>query len=41
MVRDREAPNFCDYFEFRKGAGEDGSGEQESAKDKLASLFKI
>ena len=41
MVRDREAPNFCDYFEFRKGGGVDSSDEQDSAKDKLASLFKI
>jgi hypothetical protein len=41
MVRDREGPNFCDYFEYRQGErGDDASG-QESAKDKLAGLFKL
>jgi hypothetical protein len=40
MVRDREGSNFCDYFEYRKGASGADSAGQESAKDKLARLFK-
>ena len=41
MVRDREGPNFCDYFEYRQGEWQDDSAGQESAKDKLADLFKL
>jgi hypothetical protein len=40
MVRDREGSNFCDYFEYRKGAAGDDSAGEESAKAKLANLFK-
>lgn len=41
MVRDREAPNFCDYFVFAEGDRGGDSSELDSAKDKLAGLFKL
>ncbi len=41
MVRDREGPNFCDYFEFALGERGNEGGQLQEAKDKLAGLFKI
>ena len=41
MVRDREGPNFCDYFEFALGERSSEGGQLQDAKDKLAGLFKI
>ena len=41
MVRDREGPNFCDYFEFVLGERGNEGGQLQEAKDKLAGLFKI
>ena len=41
MVRDREGPNFCDYFVYAEGQRGAESSELDSAKDKLAGLFKL
>ncbi|MEE2828232.1 MAG: hypothetical protein VX498_03505 [Myxococcota bacterium] len=40
MVRDRSASNFCDAFTFVEGERRDDSGAVDSAKAKLAALFK-
>ena len=41
MVRDREGPNFCDYFVFVDGKRDNDGAELDSTKEKLAGLFKI
>lgn len=39
-VLDKDRSNFCDYFVFRDADVFQEPGEKQSAKDKLASLFK-
>jgi hypothetical protein len=41
MVRDREGPNFCDYFVFAEGERSNDAAELDSTKEKLAGLFKF
>lgn len=41
MVRDREGPNFCDYFVFVEGERGNESASLDSAKEKLAGFFKL
>ena len=41
MVRDRDGPNFCDYFVFAEGPRGAESSDLDSAKDALAGLFKL
>ncbi len=38
FIRDREASNFCGFFQFRI-VGEDNSAERNAAKSKLEALF--
>lgn len=38
-VADKAGANFCDEFQFREDAAQDGNGEEQQARKKLGLLF--
>ncbi len=41
LIRDRDAANYCNFFQFAEGPRGGDNSEQQRAKKKLDGLFKI